>query len=63
MKIFPELEQKYRLILIKGQKRIERRIPKKLRKKGKGYRASSITYQEIIFGIHNQYRRRTDSYL
>lgn len=51
MEIFPELDRKYRLILVKGQKRMERRIPKNQRKKGTGYRASRITYQEIIFAI------------
>lgn len=49
--IFPKVAKKYRLILVKGQKQIERRIPKNQRKQGKGYRASCITYQEIIFGI------------
>lgn len=51
MNIFPEVTAEYRLILVKGQKRIERRIPKNQRQLGKGHRASSITYQEIVFGI------------
>jgi hypothetical protein len=49
MNIFPEMAQKYRLILIKGQKKNERRIPKTQRKSGKGYRSYRITYQEIVF--------------
>lgn len=50
--IFPsKLTKKYRLILVKGQKRIERRIPKNQRKQGKGSRSSCVTYQEIVFGI------------
>jgi hypothetical protein len=51
MKIFPEVSQKYRLILVKGHKQIERRIPKNQRQQGKGYRSNRIKYQEIIFGI------------
>lgn len=51
MDIFPEVSQKYRLILVKGRKMKERRIPKKQRKQGRGYRSYRITYQEIIFGI------------
>ena len=51
MNIFPKVSQTYRLILVKGQKQLNRRIPKNQRKQGKGYRASRITYQEIIFGI------------
>jgi len=51
MEIFPEVSQKYRLILVKGQKKLTRRIPQKQRKQGKGYRSYRITYQEMIFGI------------
>ncbi|EDN67567.1 hypothetical protein BGP_2099 [Beggiatoa sp. PS] len=51
MDIFPEVSQKYRLILVKGKKMKKRRIPKTQREKGRGYRSYSITYQEIIFGI------------
>lgn len=43
MDIFPELTKKYRLILVKGQKMKERRIPQKQRKQGKGYRSYRIT--------------------
>jgi len=51
MNIFPEVSKKYRLILVKSLKRRERRIPKKPRQSGKGYRSYRITYQEMIFGI------------
>lgn len=51
MNIFPKVTQKYRLILVKGQKKAIRRIPKKQRKSGQGYRPSRIIYQEVIFGI------------
>jgi hypothetical protein len=51
MNIFPDMTKKYRLILVKGQKQIERRISKNQRKQGRGHRAYRITYQEIIFGI------------
>ena len=51
MNIFPEVPNKYRLILVKSLKRKERRIPKKQRQSGKGYRSYHITYQEIILGI------------
>ena len=49
--LFPNISQKYRLILVKGQKIKERRIPKNQRKQGKGHRSYRITYQEVIFGI------------
>jgi len=49
--IFPKVSQKYRLILVKGQKIKERRIPKNQRKQGKGHRSYRITYHEVIFGI------------
>jgi hypothetical protein len=51
MNIFPKVPQKYRLILVKGLKRKVRRLPKKQRKSGKGYRSDRITYHEVIFGI------------
>jgi hypothetical protein len=51
MTIFPELSNQYRLILVKSQKRKERRIPKNQRQLAQGYRSYRITYQEIIFGI------------
>jgi len=51
MNIFPFVTQKYRLILVKGLKRKVRRIPKKQRKSGKGYRYDRITYFDMIFGI------------
>jgi len=49
--ILPKVSQKYRLILVKGQKIKERRIPKNQRKQGKGHRSYRITHHEIIFGI------------
>lgn len=51
MDIFPEVSQKYRLILVKGKKQSVRRIPKNQRKQGKGYRSNRIRYIEIVFGI------------
>lgn len=51
MDIFPEVTKKYRLILVKGQRRQEKRIPKAKRKQGKGHRPYHVTYREIIFGI------------
>ncbi|MCP3965381.1 MAG: transposase [Desulfobacteraceae bacterium] len=51
MNIFSKADRKYRLIIVKGQKRQERRIPKTQRIQGKGYRSFRITYKEIIFGI------------
>jgi len=42
MKTFSELEQKYRLILIKGQKLLVRRVPKNQRQQGRGYRSHRI---------------------
>lgn len=53
MDIFPEVSQKYRLILVKGQKKWVRRIPSAQRKQGQGYRSYRITYQEIIFGYRS----------
>ena len=44
MSIFPKVSQKYRLILVKGQKIKERRNPKNQRKQGKGYRSYRMTY-------------------
>jgi hypothetical protein len=49
--VFPKVSQKYRLILVKGQKIKERRIPKNQRKQGKGHRSYRITHHEMIFGI------------
>lgn len=49
--IFSDADRKYRLILVRGQKRQERRIPIKQRKQGRGYRPYRITYREIVFGI------------
>jgi len=49
--IFQEVSQQFRLILVKGQKQLKRRIPKNKCKQGKGYRSYCITYQEIIFAI------------
>ncbi len=51
MNIFSDADRKYRLILVRGQKRQERRIPIKQRKQGKGYRPYRVTYKEIVFGI------------
>ena len=51
MNIFSEVSQKYRLILVKGQKIKQRRIPKDQRKQGQGYRSYRITSFELIFGI------------
>jgi len=49
--IFCEMSQKYRLILVKGHKQLNRRIPQNQRQSGQGYRAYQIIYKEIIFGI------------
>jgi len=51
MEIFPDVSQKYRLILVKGKKILARRIPKNQRKQGKGYRSNRIKHIEIVFGI------------
>lgn len=51
MTIFPNVPHHYRLILVKGQRRQEKRIPKRQRSTGRGYRAYRITYRDILFGI------------
>jgi hypothetical protein len=51
MDIFPEVSKKYRLILVKGQRRQEKRIPKNQRQYGRGHRPYRLTYRKIIFGI------------
>jgi hypothetical protein len=51
MDIFQEVSQQFRLILVKGQKQLKRRIPKNKREQGKGHRSYCITYQEIVFAI------------
>jgi len=51
MRIFSDVPHQYRLILVKGQRRQEKRIPKRQRSSGRGHRCYRITYRDIIFGI------------
>ena len=51
MDIFPDVSQQFRLILVKGQKQLKRRIPQNKREQVQSHRSCCITYQEIVLAI------------